>query len=425
MKRVKNSIITKYRPQTLSAVVGQAKAVAEVTRLISTAEVYNENYLITGPWGSGKTTLARIMAKTILCEGKEPQDLNPCCKCPACKEVDAGGAMRGYIELDAGASGGIEEIRNVVEQAAQHPGNASGWKVFVIDECHRLTGAAASAMLKVLEEKMPVVFIMVTTDPQKLIATIKSRLKSIELGQPTPDQIRTLLEHVCNEEGLKFPSDDDRARILIRIAERSAPHVRDCLMGIVALKDKFVGGSGVVDVKRAFEYFKEESATWFEVIRAIGQGTTDPTFYDTVLTNLETDQEVDAEGLIVGFTKILAMKGMGKKAVTEGLTLDECRGLFWIMWKALKTIATFKTFAHEVMVFAMVEAAQAKNEGYLGGMSQFSSEMLAMTMRSQSTLDAMEKVGDTVRTQRDRITSQSPKPKSGTDLTGFKSGDYE
>lgn len=385
--------LIKYRPQIWDEVVGQEKTVTLLKKMTDNSQIYDSHYLISGKYGLGKTTLARIMAKVILCEGKVAGELNPCGKCPACKEVDAGGIMRGFKEIDAGSEGGVDEIRNLVDLARQHPGNNSGWKVYLIDEAHLLTKAAASSMLKILESKYQVVFILVTTDSHRLIDTVKSRLKHFVLDDPSELSIVTLLERLVRSGMMTVPESrkDEVKGYLTSIVQKTVPHVRDSISMLDDFRIKFCDGelNFIGKPSACKDFLVGDSSTWFDFLKMIKNESVNPEQYDTMLTALTADSEKSLDEKFIGFLKLVAMKAIGKAPDSEGLTLAEYRGVFWILYEALKSQANFKAFFKEVVTFALVECACAKRDGYLGGMTKFTGDFLAKMRQEEAFLEAV------------------------------------
>jgi len=190
----------KWRPRSFDTLVGQEHVVRALTHALSTRRLHHA-WLFTGTRGVGKTTLARILAKSLNCEtGITAQ---PCGVCRACTEID-GGRFVDYVELDAASNRGVDEMTQLLEQAVYAP--ASGrFKVYMIDEVHMLTGHAFNAMLKTLEEPPAhVKFILATTDPQKIPVTVLSRCLQFNLKQMAPDAIVGHLQTVLAQEGLVF-----------------------------------------------------------------------------------------------------------------------------------------------------------------------------------------------------------------------------
>jgi DNA polymerase-3 subunit gamma/tau len=165
-----------WRPKTFSELVGQDHVVKALTHALDQGRLHHA-WLFTGTRGVGKTTIARIMAKALNCTGADgsgKMTSEPCGKCPACMEIDAGRFVD-YIEMDAASNRGVDDIAALLEKAAYAPSNAR-YKVYMIDEVHMLTNHAFNAMLKTLEEPPEhVKFILATTDPQKIPVTILSR----------------------------------------------------------------------------------------------------------------------------------------------------------------------------------------------------------------------------------------------------------
>ncbi|SAI70509.1 DNA polymerase III subunits gamma and tau [Bordetella trematum] len=190
----------KWRPRSFDTLVGQDHVVRALTHALDTQRLHHA-WLFTGTRGVGKTTLSRILAKSLNCEtGITSQ---PCGVCRACTEIDAGRFVD-YLELDAASNRGVEEMTQLLEQAVYAPG-AGRFKVYMIDEVHMLTGHAFNAMLKTLEEPPPhVKFILATTDPQKIPVTVLSRCLQFNLKQMPPESIVGHLQAVLGQEQIGF-----------------------------------------------------------------------------------------------------------------------------------------------------------------------------------------------------------------------------
>src|SRR4030065_742147 len=162
----------KYRPKRFSEVVGQEHVVQTITNAL-TMGMTSHAYLFSGPRGSGKTTIARLLAKALNCEKRKEGQSEPCGKCPSCLEIKEGRSLD-LIEIDAASHRGIDEIRELREGVKFAP-TKSKYKVFIIDESHQLTKEAANALLKTLEEPPShAVFILATTEAHKMIPPIAS-----------------------------------------------------------------------------------------------------------------------------------------------------------------------------------------------------------------------------------------------------------
>ena len=190
----------KWRPRVFADLVGQEHIVRALSNALSDNRLHHA-YLLTGTRGVGKTTIARILAKSLNCE--QGVTATPCGECAACRQIDAGRFVD-LLEIDAASNTGIDNIREVIENAQYAP-TAGRFKVYIIDEVHMLSKPAFNAMLKTLEEPPShVKFILATTDPQKVPVTILSRCLQFSLRNMTPQQIAGHLERVLNTEGIPF-----------------------------------------------------------------------------------------------------------------------------------------------------------------------------------------------------------------------------
>ena len=214
-----------WRPKTFSQLVGQDHVVKALTHALDQGRLHHA-WLFTGTRGVGKTTIARIMAKALNCTGEDGQGRmtsEPCGKCPACLEIDAGRFVD-YIEMDAASNRGVDEMASLLEKAAYAPSNAR-YKVYMIDEVHMLTNHAFNAMLKTLEEPPEhVKFILATTDPQKIPVTILSRCLQFNLKQMPVPLIVEHLEKVLAAENVAY--ETNALRVLAKAAQGS---MRDAL----------------------------------------------------------------------------------------------------------------------------------------------------------------------------------------------------
>jgi DNA polymerase-3 subunit gamma/tau len=195
----------KYRPKNFETLVGQEHVVRALTHALSTGRLHHA-YLFTGTRGVGKTTLSRILAKSLNCIGPDGNGgitATPCGVCEACTAIDAGRFVD-YIEMDAASNRGVDEMAQLLEQAVYAPSNAR-FKVYMIDEVHMLTNHAFNAMLKTLEEPPEhVKFILATTDPQKIPVTVLSRCLQFNLKQMPPGHIIGHLEDILGQEDVAF-----------------------------------------------------------------------------------------------------------------------------------------------------------------------------------------------------------------------------
>src|SRR6266571_6832347 len=215
----------KYRPRNFETLVGQEHVVRALSHALQTGRLHHA-YLFTGTRGVGKTTLSRILAKSLNCVGPDGSGgitATPCGSCEACVAIDAGRFVD-YIEMDAASNRGVDEMAQLLEQAVYAPSNAR-FKVYMIDEVHMLTNHAFNSMLKTLEEPPEhVKFILATTDPQKIPVTVLSRCLQFNLKQMPSRAIAAHLEAILAEE--KLPGEGGALRLL---AEGARGSMRDAL----------------------------------------------------------------------------------------------------------------------------------------------------------------------------------------------------
>jgi DNA polymerase-3 subunit gamma/tau len=227
----------KYRPRNFSEMVGQEHVVQALTNALTQQRLHHA-YLFTGTRGVGKTTVSRILAKSLNCQGADGQGgitATPCGVCAACTEIDSG-RFPDYTELDAASNRGVDEVQSLLEQAVYKPVQGR-FKVFMIDEVHMLTNTAFNAMLKTLEEPPEYLkFVLATTDPQKVPVTVLSRCLQFNLRPMAPETVLDHLGQVLEREGVA--SEPQALRLLSRAARGS---MRDAL----SLTDQAIAfGSG-------------------------------------------------------------------------------------------------------------------------------------------------------------------------------------
>lgn len=244
------SLYTKYRPQTFEQVVGQKHVVETLKRAVVEGRT-SHAYLFCGPRGTGKTTMARLLAKALMCE-KGPGQL-PDGTCEQCRLI-AAGEHPDVAELDAASRTGVDNVREEILSRVNYAPTLGRCKVYIIDEVHMLTPAAFNALLKTLEEPPEhVVFIMCTTDPQKILATILSRVQRFDFHSIGNDEMQAHLAYVCGEEG--FTYDDAALELVVRHARGG---MRDALTSLEQLS---VFGNGNISVAAAQDFLGEVSGS--------------------------------------------------------------------------------------------------------------------------------------------------------------------
>ncbi|MBE1161274.1 DNA polymerase III subunit gamma/tau [Dyella acidiphila] len=190
----------KWRPRKFAELVGQEHVVRALTNALDSGRMHHA-YLFTGTRGVGKTTIARIFAKSLNCERGESAD--PCGECAVCTAVDAGRFVD-LLEIDAASNTGVDDVREVIENAQYAPARGR-FKVYLVDEVHMLSKPAFNALLKTLEEPPPhVKFLLATTDPQKLPVTVLSRCLRFNLKRLLPDQISGQMHHILGAEHIEY-----------------------------------------------------------------------------------------------------------------------------------------------------------------------------------------------------------------------------
>jgi DNA polymerase III subunit gamma/tau len=256
----------KYRPRNFSEMVGQDHVVRALSNALDSQRLHHA-YLFTGTRGVGKTTVSRILAKSLNCQGLDGNGgitATPCGMCQACSDIDSGRFVD-YTELDAASNRGVDEVQALLEQAVYKPVQGR-FKVFMIDEVHMLTGHAFNAMLKTLEEPPDYLkFVLATTDPQKVPVTVLSRCLQFNLRPMAPETIREHLVQVLQLE--KVEADAQALRLLARAARGS---MRDAL----SLADQAIAfGNGQIELAAVRQMLGSVDRSYvFRLIDALAQG---------------------------------------------------------------------------------------------------------------------------------------------------------
>ncbi len=223
------ALYRKWRPQRFEDVVGQRAVVAALKNQVAAGRV-GHAYLFTGVRGTGKTTCAKIFAKAVNC--LQPDHGDPCGQCAVCRGID-GGSILDVVEMDAASNNGVDDIRDLRDETAYTP-SVCRYKVYIIDEVHMLSTAAFNALLKTLEEPPPhVIFILATTEIQKVPATIRSRCQRYDFTRISPEDIAGRVAQVARAEGLALT--EGAAGLIARLADgalRDALSILDTCAGV-------------------------------------------------------------------------------------------------------------------------------------------------------------------------------------------------
>jgi DNA polymerase III subunit gamma/tau len=244
------ALYRKYRPQTFDDVVGQEAVVRTLKNAIATEQI-RQAYLFAGPRGTGKTSMARILAKSLNCaQGPTP---TPDGTCHACRAIAAGTSLD-VIEMDAASQRGIDDIREIRDRVVLQPVEGR-YKVYILDEAHQLTDAAWNALLKLIEEPPPhLVFVFCTTDLSKVLPTVRSRCQTFVFQRPRLQELLKVLRSVADAEGFDVP---DPALALIARGARGA--YRDALSSLDQLAAATGGTITVQDVLQLLGTIEEEA----------------------------------------------------------------------------------------------------------------------------------------------------------------------
>jgi DNA polymerase-3 subunit gamma/tau len=308
------TLARKYRPQLFREVLGQDTIVTTLKNAIKMGRI-GHAYLFSGGRGTGKTTLARILAKALNCNHRTPEQ-EPCNNCPSCREITSGNALD-VLEIDGASNRGIEDIRKINETVG-YAAATGNYKIYIIDEVHMLTKEAFNALLKTLEEPPPKVkFLFATTEPHKVLPTILSRCQRFQLGRIPIQTIIEKLQHIVNQNSITAQPE-----ALRMIAQRADGGLRDA----ESLLDQiFAFHEGELTVETIASILGVVPSAFFFELDQAGKDRNFAKAFELAdrIFNEGKDFLHFVEGLIEHFRNLLLLKVSVKEAAYINLTQSE------------------------------------------------------------------------------------------------------
>ena len=303
------SLYRRHRPQSFGEVVGQQHVVRTLSNAVEGGRVHHA-YLFVGSRGTGKTSMAKILARSLNCVNGPT--LTPCGECEACRTIAAGTSLD-VIEMDAASNRSVDDVRDLRERVGYAPAEGH-WKVYILDEAHMLTKEAWNAFLKTLEEPPPnTVFVLATTEPQKVMATIVDRCQRFDFQRPTLEQIAAVVRRVADAEAIAI--DDGAVALIARSASGSFRDALGTLDQLVAFGGDGISTDDVVELLGA-----ADAELLFEVTDALAAGDAAATLGAVeTLSRSGRDPGQFARDLVAHLRQLLVARATG--AVPESFTV--------------------------------------------------------------------------------------------------------
>lgn len=311
---------TQYRPHTYADVLGQRETIQILKQYVASGAGFHQSYLFAGPFGSGKTTLARVLARALLCSN--PVEGEPCDQCVSCRSILDGGTSPDFFEIDAATNSGKDSVRKIVEEV-QYSTFSGKRRLYLLDESHQLTKDALDALLKPLEDTVPgtqdksLVCIFCTTEPERMRNTILSRCAPAFVIRPVaPEQVGERLAMVCEKEGIPYERP-----ALDLIGEITECHIRDALKAVEGVS--MLGGVTVSNVAKYLHL--DYSDTVLEILATLK--TDLATSISKTAELLKTMSPITAYEKLADMSMLAYRASLGPVVVPTYLNRDAVEGL--------------------------------------------------------------------------------------------------